>query len=1564
MSDAAPVETLRLTAASAGNVPLALREVVAQLIAVDPGSIPEDVSLIELGLDSVAMMRIPTLLKKFGYNVAFKDLARHPTLGSWLTLLNSTSDAKEEPPAETNTIKTAGGRFPLTPIQQAYLLGRDASETLGGVACHLYCEFNGHIIEPGRLEAAVHQLCRRHATLRARFFADGSQEIMTDSPWQKLIVHDLSDHGEKDAGEYLERLRDRLSHRLLDVFNGQVFDIQLSRLSNGRCRIHFNIDLLVADVRSITIILRDLAVFYDEGETDGQVPPTTFQSYLSARSVNQSEAHQADAAYWKPRLGELPSAPGLPLARDPAHIGPTRFSRRAFHLSETQFRQFSERARMSGITVAAALATAFSDVLARWSGDGRFLLNIPIFDRKEIDPNVAHMVADFTNLLLLEVNLAGEANFASRAQALQSQLHQDLAHSAYSGIEVIRDLTRLGRPRGRIAPIVFASNITDRLVSDEFEASLGQLGWSLSQTPQVWLDHQIYRLGDGLLLNWDAVDDLFPIGMLDQMFGAYQRHIERLCEEHWELPLKISLPSNQLVTRERVNATAAPIDTRLLHEPFLENAERAPNSPAVSWLGGELTYRDLLARAQRLAAQLQAGGIASGDHVAVIFEKGPAQIIAVMATLLVGAVYVPIVVDSPPERMNKIIRDAQCSAAIIASQRHTGTWPAGILRIDPSEDGASAPLLLDTRIDFGTNRSSTDLAYIIYTSGSTGTPKGVMIDHRGALNTVLDINRRWSITDRDRIFALSSLAFDLSVYDIFGALAAGACIVLPDDSGRRDPEHWISVLSKTGATVWNSVPALMEMLVEFSEHTNSLEFPGSLRLALLSGDWIPVSLPDRIRRLSPDIRLIALGGATEASIWSNWFDIHEVPTKWSSIPYGYPLANQRYHVLDSSGEPAPDWVPGDLYIAGIGLANGYWNDPKKTDSSFINTPTWGRLYKTGDRACYWPDGTLEFLGRRDAQVKIGGHRVELGEIEAALVRVAGIQQATADFQIVEGQSQIIAYVAIDPASADGPGGVIERRSASLNPSAVRDAVRNGANAVAAQLPQSIDPAATEEFWHKVEALSIHAIVRTFRRAGYFVNIDEQRSIDDLLHGMKVLPRYQKLLGQWLALLVRNGILNEVSKDTLKAGRMPAEEEFSARWGELAKTDVFGASTAPIMDYLHRSIDAHLSMLCGDVDPLEIYFKDGSTDAAEGIYRFNPFMEYLNGIAAEALRGFINQRIDTGHADILEVGAGTGGTTASLLPALPADDVAYEFTDLSEFFLDAARLRFVDYPFLTFGRFDINIHPAVQGRPPASKDAIVAINVIHDARSIPQTLRNLRATLKPGGLLLLIEATENCALQMISIAFIEGLSDYEDDRTESNLPFLTHQKWREKLLSAGFATVDVFPIQDDAVAAFAQRVIVAYAPDQVFLPDGPALKAALSSSLPEYMIPKNYILLDELPLSSNGKVDRSRLPRFVQAAHAPRNGAEKPSPGIEADIASIWEDVLKVGTIFAGDDFFELGGDSLLATRVIGEVNRRIGVRVSIRRLFEDPCLRTFAAAVRAQRDQSESGAPPLSPTSN
>jgi yersiniabactin nonribosomal peptide synthetase len=504
---------------------------------------------------------------------------------------------------------------------------------------------------------------------------------------------------------------------------------------------------------------------------------------------------------------------------------------------------------------------------------------------------------------------------------------------------------------------------------------------------------------------WDAVDALFPDGLIDQMFTAYTQFIEWLVADNndWQFSLNV-LPSAQQQIRDTDVELSIPLSTQCLHTSFFDFAAANPQQTALidSHSNTHLTYGEAAKYALQVAALLKEHGVMQGDPVAVTLPRGIEQIAAVFGILALGACYAPVSVEQPSVRRDRIHKKAAIRYVLTNhEQAQTIAWLADAVVLDIANTANTTALAEPVEV------SPERLAYIIFTSGSTGEPKGVEISHCAAWNTIAEINRRYNVSATDRILAVSSLDFDLSVYDIFGLLSVGGSLLLITEDTRRDAAHWLKLLNRYQVTIWNSVPVLLDMLLVVAESEQQKTLP--LRLTLLSGDWIGLDLPTRLHSVAEHCHLVAMGGATEASIWSNFFDVTlPLPAHWTSIPYGRPLANQAYRVVDSKGRDCPDWVAGELWIGGAGVAQGYRGDPKLTAERFVK---WNgsRWYRTGDLGRYLPDRNIEFLGREDFQVKIRGHRIELGEIESALGTSPEVQRAVV---VTEGEPPSLAAAVV------------------------------------------------------------------------------------------------------------------------------------------------------------------------------------------------------------------------------------------------------------------------------------------------------------------------------------------------------------------------------------------------------------------------------------------------------------------------------------------------------------------------------------------------------------------------
>ena len=904
--------------------------------------------------------------------------------------------------------------FPLTEIQQAYWLGRDASFDLGGVASHAYSEVESQGLDLDRFQRAINKLVARHHMLRAYVLETGEQRVVAVQDYP-LRIENLRDLSEVDAQDRLLAIRTELSHQLLDCGAWPLFEIRASLLSENRTRLHISYDAIIIDAWSSNLLSADLVAFYLNPELEMAPMEISFRDYvLGKQRLRETPIYTRSRDYWMARIENLAPAPDLPMALNPADLEKPVFSRHNFRLPAEQWTGLKRRSARLGLTPSGILLACFSEILAAWSKSPRFTINLTLFNRVPFHAQVDQIVGDFTSLTLLEVDNRVGSDFTQRARRIQQQLWQDLDHRYMGGVEVLREIMRRrGRgDAGAAMPVVFTSALALGETGSEAAAqALGRQVYAISQTPQVWLDHQVVEDEGQLVLNWDVLEELFPQGFLAEMFGEYVKLVTSLADDEasWQCMAPLLLPEQNLAARRAANATAGPLPDGLLHDGFMARAEENPEAIALITAHRQLSYGELYGRARAIADWLIERGARPNSLVALVMEKGWEQIAAVLGIHMAGAAYLPVQAKWPRERIEYLLEVGDVELVLTCRKPFDRfQWSEDqTLFVEESQPAHVAIGAVPHR------QKPQDLAYVIFTSGSTGQPKGVVINHQAALNTVVDVNSSYTVGPEDRCFAISSMSFDLSVYDVFGLLGAGGALVIPSPDAARDPEHWAEICAKHRVTIWNSVPALKGMMAAFLAGHPERVWP-QLRLVLMSGDWIPVTLPERLRALWPEVTPISMGGATEAAIWSIHYPIGQVPEDWESIPYGKPMRNQGFHVYNPLMQPCPVWTPGHLYISGAGLALGYWKDEEKTKASFFNHPTTGeRLYRTGDLGRYLPDGNIEFLGRDDFQVKVSGYRIELGEIETVLLNHPLINDAVVNaIGEKRGNKKLVAYLVL------------------------------------------------------------------------------------------------------------------------------------------------------------------------------------------------------------------------------------------------------------------------------------------------------------------------------------------------------------------------------------------------------------------------------------------------------------------------------------------------------------------------------------------------------------------------
>ena len=587
---------------------------------------------------------------------------------------------------------------------------------------------------------------------------------------------------------------------------------------------------------------------------------------------------------------------------------------------------------------------------------------------------------------------------------------ENISHILYTGVEVQRDLAKLHKldMSQAVSPIVFTGivgNQSKATYSKYLEDNeLLEKRYISAQTSQAWIDLQAIEVDDKFMSMWLHVEEIFEEGYIAKLNNLYCDLIKHLAHNDWDSSTEIFTPIKE---EQNIIAAANSAEQSITEDTLFsryENIVKTKNlykQTVVVDSQGEYLHEQLLSDSDKLAKYLYKKS--QQPLIGILSEKSYNQVVSTLSIMKSGYGYLPLNVDWPVKRIGEILDEAKVDILLISASEYVqkakelDKYNLIIIEDKLKEIAGISIKLSPIQAD--------DVAYVIFTSGSTGKPKGVTITHRSVMNTIDAVNNRFNISEKDRVLALSELSFDLSVYDIFGMLNVGGQIVFPDQDKTKEPKHWLELIDKHKITIWNTVPQLADLLVNETK-----EAMNSLRLFLLSGDWISLNLPDNIKQSCPQACVMSLGGATEGSIWSIWYEVKEVKKDWNIIPYGVAMPNQKMYVLNKNLRDCPIGVMGDIYIGGVGVAANYWKREDLTEASFIEHDLYGRLYRTGDLGKWYESGYMEFMGRSDLQVKVNGHRVELKEIEAKLNALDGVKQTVVRVQEKDSRNYLVGYV--------------------------------------------------------------------------------------------------------------------------------------------------------------------------------------------------------------------------------------------------------------------------------------------------------------------------------------------------------------------------------------------------------------------------------------------------------------------------------------------------------------------------------------------------------------------------
>ena len=700
-----------------------------------------------------------------------------------------------------------GDSFPLTDVQSAYLIGRKNIFQYGNAACHIYMEVEYSELDSQRVEEVWNILINRHPMLRVIFSDTGIQKILRDTPWYTLYTN-------RNITYTQETLQTELGHKIYDASKWPMFDIGCVS-GHNKAILGISIDFMIADWASIWILIDEFEKLYQNPTASLPRIEYNFSDYIYCEKVKKyTPKYFSDREYWIERLAEFPEKPDLPIINAVENIDKNViFKRYKFVVEKNKWKTIQLISSKMGLTSSAVILSAYAMVISKWSTNKKFVMNLTTLNRNSYESKVNNIVGDFTSINLLAVDFSIQKSFREYVKQIQQQLLTDMEHKFFSGVEVLRELSQ-GK-ENIIMPYVFTSGIgvIRNTKKEGYHGKYYQNG--ISQTPQVFIDCQVFDQDDELLINWDVREGIFLPEVIDEMFLMFQ---DLICNflidaENWNVE-KVTAILNKNI---KISKKKYDLPSGLLYSSILEMAELCPEKEAVQDENEIWSFSKLVRKSWFVQNKLQQEGCIPGDLVGIFMPKSNYQIASVLGVLMNGCTYVPIDIQQPKKRINEIIEQAGIKYVLISSCSKIELMFLDVKYIYADKQNNE---IITKQIPQVPNSS---IAYVIFTSGSTGKPKGVAISHLSALNTIYYVNKMLNISTNDIVFGVSRLSFDLSVYDIFGILSAGGKLFLPDENRIADPSYLFETIVKQKITVWNSVPAIMQMILEYRENEKRTE---------------------------------------------------------------------------------------------------------------------------------------------------------------------------------------------------------------------------------------------------------------------------------------------------------------------------------------------------------------------------------------------------------------------------------------------------------------------------------------------------------------------------------------------------------------------------------------------------------------------------------------------------------------------------------------------------------------------------------------------------------------------
>ena len=862
-------------------------------------------------------------------------------------------------------------------------------------------------LDRSALQHALDAIVARHEALRTKFGPNAEYQEFVGDLKIALVDVDISSADEATKSAQLAAILDSDARKPFDLVNGPLVRLQLVKLRPDEHHLIVTTHHIACDGWSTNVILDELSQLYSGYHVGKPVElpaPIGFGTYARTQAEHfEGESGATAEKYWLEQYQQLPPPLDLPIDRPrppiKSHEGATR--RRTIPVES--YRAIKAAAARQKCTLFVMLLAGFEAALSRLSGQDDIVVGIPSAGQSLLEDEI--LVGHCVNFLPLRGRLTGDPTMTDFLAQTRKTLLDAYDHQNYTYGRLVRKLS-IRRDPSRLPLLEVQFNL-ERVGG---RMDFAGLKTEVDPNAKAFVNHDLFlnviESDQGLTLDCDYNTRLLDAGTVDRWLGHFQTLLEAAAQDPnrpvSRLPLLSSDERSHLLEDWNQTAAVYPHD-RCINQLFEEHVERTPDAVAVVFEDQSLTYRELDRRANQLAVYLRKSGVGPGTLIGVFIDRSLEMMIALMGVLKAGAAYVPMDPTYPAERIAHVLDDAKLP--ILLTQENLVTnLPIGsatIIKLDT--DWSTITATVNGAVP-PASAGPDDLAYVIYTSGSTGKPKGVEIPHRAVVNLLTAMAKCPGLTAADTLLAVTTLSFDIAGLELYLPLCVGAKVVIASREDAADGARLLTRLASSEATVIQATPITFRLLIE-AGWNNSRPLK-----VLCGGEALPRDLANAIAERASE--LWNMYGPTETTIWSSTV---RIVASEGPVVIGPPIANTQFHVVDTNGELAPFGRPGELLIGGDGLARGYFNRPELTAEKFIRNPfstdPKSRLYRTGDLVKRLGDGTFEFLGRLDNQVKLRGYRIELGEIEAVLSRYPAVREAVVALrEDIPGEKRLVAYV--------------------------------------------------------------------------------------------------------------------------------------------------------------------------------------------------------------------------------------------------------------------------------------------------------------------------------------------------------------------------------------------------------------------------------------------------------------------------------------------------------------------------------------------------------------------------